>query len=458
MWLLSTNLIMVFYKIIYSVILAHLIQGQSSGDVRLDNSKRLEIYYNGVWGTVCDDDFDDNDARVVCRQLGFSNGISLGNAVDDGSGTTWLDDMKCTGSESKLKYCSHAGWGVEDCKHEEDVGVLCNDINSPVNGGWSRWAQWTTCSSSCNDGLQTRLRGCNNPSPQYGGTCCPGESSQTKQCNIISCPVDGSWGDWSMWKSCNVTCGGGKQLRLRKCDRPVPAFGGVNCPSTDSEFRQCNTAKCIKVIDGIWSEWTQWTDCTRRCNGGLKERARSCDNPPPINGGSYCNGTSTEADLCNTISCSGIETKMILALLVGGVSVGCILITIALMLLSIRVTGCTRKQKKDVAESRLTDETEELYIYQASEQPAQVKTNFKEDPEELYIYQESDQPIKANTGFKEDTEELYIYQESDNQPTQSFNNSAYRQDFNSKDVAKTGEDVDPCDIYENYEENCYANF
>ncbi|VDI69984.1 galectin-3-binding protein, partial [Mytilus galloprovincialis] len=100
-------------------------------DVRLDNSKRLEIYYNGVWGTVCDDGFDDNDARVVCRQLGFGNGISLGNAVDDGSGTIWLDDMGCTGSESKLKYCSHAGWGIENCDHAEDVGVLCNNLNSP---------------------------------------------------------------------------------------------------------------------------------------------------------------------------------------------------------------------------------------------------------------------------------------------------------------------------------------
>ncbi|VDI69983.1 Hypothetical predicted protein [Mytilus galloprovincialis] len=219
-----------------------------------------------------------------------------------------------------------------------------------------------------------------------------------KSVNVISVLlfkqlVDGSWGDWSMWKSCNVTCGGGMQLRLRKCDRPVPAFGGLNCSSPDSELQQCNKANCIKVIDGSWSKWTKWTDCTRRCNGGLKERARSCDNPPPINGGSHCNGTSTEADLCNTISCS------------------------------------------EVAAIGLTEETEELYIYQASDQPAQVNATFKEDPEELYIYQESD-----------------------DQPTQAFNNSAYIQDYNSKDVAKTGEDVDPCEIYENFEENCYENF
>lgn len=60
-----------------------------------------------------------------------SNGISLGNAVDDGSGQIWLDDMRCTGSESKLKYCSHAGWGTENCNHGEDVGILCNNNNSP---------------------------------------------------------------------------------------------------------------------------------------------------------------------------------------------------------------------------------------------------------------------------------------------------------------------------------------
>lgn len=34
------------------------------------NSGRLEVQFYGIWGTVCDDGFDDNDAKVVCRMLG----------------------------------------------------------------------------------------------------------------------------------------------------------------------------------------------------------------------------------------------------------------------------------------------------------------------------------------------------------------------------------------------------
>ena len=104
----------------------------SSGDLRLVGGStykegRVEIYYSSVWGTICDDYWDYLDARVVCKQLGFgSYGFALtGNSVPDGSGTIWLDNLRCSGSETHILTCPRNSLGVHDCGHSEDAGVRC---------------------------------------------------------------------------------------------------------------------------------------------------------------------------------------------------------------------------------------------------------------------------------------------------------------------------------------------
>ena len=89
---------------------------------------RVEIFYNSYWGTICDDDWDITDARVVCRQLGFLDPVSAPTSAHfgAGSGRIWLDDVGCSGTESSIANCKHRGWGVENCNHDEDASVICS--------------------------------------------------------------------------------------------------------------------------------------------------------------------------------------------------------------------------------------------------------------------------------------------------------------------------------------------
>ena len=89
---------------------------------------RVEVFYNGRWGTICDNYWDINDARVVCRQLGYQYTVRAlrGNQVPDGTGQIWLSSVRCTGSEENLISCSHNGWGNTYCGHHQDAGVECS--------------------------------------------------------------------------------------------------------------------------------------------------------------------------------------------------------------------------------------------------------------------------------------------------------------------------------------------
>jgi len=89
---------------------------------------RVEIMYQGIWGTICDDGWDENDTAVVCRQLGLFNGTAARqNQFGSSSGPVWLHRVNCSGNENKLSHCIHNGIGiVGDCSHTHDVAVRCN--------------------------------------------------------------------------------------------------------------------------------------------------------------------------------------------------------------------------------------------------------------------------------------------------------------------------------------------
>ena len=94
------------------------------------NEGRIEVNYNGKFGSVCGDSFGTSEAATVCHQLGFAGVSRVAPCCQFGqtSGEIWLDNVDCRTGEVWLANCTHRGWGVEDCHHGQDVGVVCNGM------------------------------------------------------------------------------------------------------------------------------------------------------------------------------------------------------------------------------------------------------------------------------------------------------------------------------------------
>ena len=105
-------------------------------------SGRVEIYRNGVWGTVCDDNWTIINAQVVCRQLGYgSSSVSVDFNVPPGTEPILMDDVNCSNSQNNLLECPHSGFllecphsgfGNHNCVHMKDVGVMCTQPSTSM--------------------------------------------------------------------------------------------------------------------------------------------------------------------------------------------------------------------------------------------------------------------------------------------------------------------------------------
>ncbi|KAM6225919.1 scavenger receptor cysteine-rich type 1 protein M130-like [Porphyrio hochstetteri] len=175
---------------------------------------RVEIYYRGSWGTVCDEGWDLPDAAVVCQQLGCGGALeAVGSAgFGSGSGQIWLGSVSCSGAEAALWDCPAGSWGEPDCGHKEDAGVVCSEFV----------ALRLENNDSCSGRLQVFYNG------TWGSVC---SNSMTPQTVSLACKELG--------------CGDAISLD------PFPTYGTlpgpawldrVECGERHSSFWQCPSA------------------------------------------------------------------------------------------------------------------------------------------------------------------------------------------------------------------------
>ncbi|XP_022783416.1 A disintegrin and metalloproteinase with thrombospondin motifs adt-1-like isoform X1 [Stylophora pistillata] len=236
----------------------------------------------------------------------------------DGGFSEWSEWSTCsvscgTGFQLRQRNCTkpppaHGGQKCESKDFTEVQNCSAPVCHSKVDGGFSEWSNWTTCSVSCGTGFQLRHRNCTSPSPAYGGKSCESKNfTEARTCMMQAChlPVDGGLSEWSNWTTCSVACGTGFQIRHRNCTSPPPEHGGKNCESKNfTDVRSCMMGVCNLPVDGGLSEWSNWTECSVACGTGYQLRHRNCTSPPPEHGGKSCESRiSVDVRSCTMGAC-----------------------------------------------------------------------------------------------------------------------------------------------------------
>uniref|UniRef100_A0A8B9SI39 SRCR domain-containing protein n=1 Tax=Anas platyrhynchos TaxID=8839 RepID=A0A8B9SI39_ANAPL len=224
---------------------------------------RVEIYYQGRWGTVCDDAWDLADAAVVCRQLGCGGALEAAGSArfGEGSGQIWLDGVNCSGAEAALWDCPAKAWGQHDCRHKEDAGVICSEF----------MALRLENSDGCSGRLQVFYNG------TWGSVCSNSMTTETVSlvCKELGCGNEGELETDSNYAKLSGTA----WLDRVECGKSNSSFW--QCPSaswdpqscTDSREETnitCNDREKIRAVGGkdgcsgrveIWHRGTWGTLC-----------------------------------------------------------------------------------------------------------------------------------------------------------------------------------------------------
>ncbi|XP_049330184.1 scavenger receptor cysteine-rich type 1 protein M130-like [Astyanax mexicanus] len=208
--------------------------------VRLVNgsrcSGRVEVLHGESWVTVCDSDFNQQDAEVVCRELGCGSPVEVlgAAAFGRGEGQVWSEELQCRGNESQIHFCPKSSSLKHNCSHDNDVGLVCAGSVRLVDGG-----------SRCAGRVEVLHRG------QWGTVC--GNNWDMRDaavvCRELGCgeAVDavseshfGS-GSGPIWMD-DVDCSG-SETTLKNCRSLV--WGKNNCNKTHNSGVICSGVRLV---------------------------------------------------------------------------------------------------------------------------------------------------------------------------------------------------------------------
>ncbi|XP_071505261.1 thrombospondin-2-like [Diadema antillarum] len=180
------------------------------------------------------------------------------------------------------------------------IFVTCKSTSAR---GFGEWSNFTECSRTCGDGFQLRERSC--PQHPPGRRCSLEDILDTKLCFLRHCPIDGGWTSWSRWSTCSKSCGNDAiRARSRFCFNPPPRYGGQNCQGPRRETGPCpNRRACPARAE--WSTWTEWGECkAKACRlQAYRYRRRTCVFPTAAPNALPCPGSNLESETCRMERC-----------------------------------------------------------------------------------------------------------------------------------------------------------
>ncbi|XP_034038409.1 scavenger receptor cysteine-rich type 1 protein M130-like [Thalassophryne amazonica] len=289
-------------------------------------SGRLEVKLNQSWSSVCEDDFDQQDAEVVCRELGCGPPTVLqGVLYGEIEASTWTKLFQCGGNESGLLACESSGSGRNSCSPHKAVGLTCSESVRLVRGsslcsGRLEVKLNQSWSSVCEDDFDQqdaqvvcRELGCGHPSVLQGALYEETESPKwTKEflcggneSGLLACGSSGSDRN---------SCSPGKAVELT-CSEPVRLVGGASGCAGIVEVKIQEEWR--PVVDYGWTLKTAGVVCRHLdCGSAVYTEIRDVSSDRPvwrissmcIESGSAlreCETSSTFSSSSQQIICSG---------------------------------------------------------------------------------------------------------------------------------------------------------